>query len=283
MPNPFARATMILGLAALAGTPAHAGRETVQNAQSWSYQLQGDMRSTQRSDADVAVVDPDHAGKAARFKTKANGGKRAVLAYISIGEVEDGRAYAKNGGAKRWSTGRTQGWSGNYASRYWDEGWKDLVKSRVRKALDAGYDGVYLDRIDTYERVRGPKGGRAEMIGLVKEVSREVRAKRGDAAVVVQNGEELLTDKSYVASIDAIAKEDLYYGIEGDGRRNRDADVQWSRKLLAQAKSAGKKVFVVEYLSGDRSRKAKAESRRDGFVGNTRASRRLEKAQDADH
>lgn len=282
MPKRFARAALILALSALAGNSAYAGRETVQSAQSWSYQLQGDMRSTQRSNADVAVVDPDHAGKAARFKTKANGGKRAVLAYISIGEVEDGRAYTRNSAASRWSTGRTQGWSGNYASRYWDEGWKDLVKSRVRKALDAGYDGVYLDRVDTYERVKAPKGGRAEMIGLVKEISREVRAKRADAAVVVQNAEELLTDKSYVASIDAIAKEDLYYGIGGDGRRNRDADIKWSRKLLDHAKSAGKKVYVVEYLSGESSRKAKAESRRDGFVGNTRASRRLEKAQEAD-
>ncbi|MBX9924864.1 MAG: endo alpha-1,4 polygalactosaminidase [Hyphomicrobiaceae bacterium] len=272
----------LAGAVAVTATPAKADREAVKSAKSWSYQLAGDMRSTARNNADVAVVDPDHTGNPGKLKTKANGGKRAVLAYISIGEVEEGRAYMKSGEGNRYNTGKTQGWKGNYAARYWDDGWKDLVKSRVRKALAAGYDGVYLDRVDTYETVKGPKGGRAEMIDLVKEVSREARSSRGNAAVVVQNGEELLTDKSYVAAIDGVAKESLYYGVRGSGVRNSDGDIRESKKLLKNAKDQGKAVYVVEYLSGETSRKAKSESARDGYVGNTKASRALEKAQGDD-
>jgi cysteinyl-tRNA synthetase, unknown class len=260
-------------------TPAVAGRETLKEARSWSYQLQGDMASTARSNADVAVVDPDHTGNPKRLKTKANGETRDVLAYISIGEVEEGRAYMKAKGSKRWNTGQTQGWEGNYAARYWDEDWKAIVKQRVSKAIDAGYDGVYLDRVDTYERVKAPKGSRAEMIKFVKEVADEARGKRGNAAVVVQNAEELLSDKSYVNAIDGVAKESLYYGVKGKGVRNSDADVSASRKMLKQAKDNGKAVLVVEYLSGDASSDAKSSARRDGFVGNTRASRQLESAQ----
>ncbi len=267
---------------ASAATPAHADRDAVKSAKSWSYQLAGDMRSTARANSDVAVVDPDHTGSPTRLKTKANGGKRAVLAYISIGEVEDGRAYMKSSEAKRWSTGQSQGWKGNYAARYWDDGWKSLVKSRVRKALAAGYDGVYLDRVDTYERVKAPNGGRSEMISLVKEVAAEARATRGNAAVIVQNGEELLTDKSYVAAIDGVAKESLYYGVRGTGVRNNDGDIRESKKLLKNAKDQGKVVYVVEYLSGESSRKAKSETARDGYVGNTTASRSLEKVHSDD-
>jgi cysteinyl-tRNA synthetase, unknown class len=263
------------------GSPALADRQSLKEARSWSYQLQGDMKSTARSNADVAVVDPDHTGDPKRLQRKANGGKRDVLAYISIGEVEQGRAYLKGKGSRKWDTGQTDGWAGNTAARYWDEDWKAIVKQRVRKAIDAGYDGVYLDRVDTYERVKAPKGARAEMIGFVKEVAAEARRKKGGASVVVQNAEELLNDKGYVDAIDGVAKESLYYGVKGKGVRNSDGDVAASRKMLKQAKDKGKAVLVVEYLSGgSSSAEAKKSAKRDGFVGNTRASRQLETAQD---
>lgn len=262
---------------ALAGSaPASADRDSVRNAKSWSYQLTGDMASTKRSNADVAVVDPDHAGSAERYKTKASGGKRPVLAYISVGEAEEGRSYMK-GSKQSWNTGRTQGWSGNYAAKYWDEDWKRIVKSRVRDALAKGYDGVYLDRVDTYESTNAPGGSREQMVKLVKEVAAEARSKKGNAAVVVQNAEELLADKGYVAAIDGIAKEDLYHGINHRGERNSASNVNSSKSYLKSAKSQGKAVFVVEYLNGDTADKVAGEARRDGFVPNTRAPRNLNK------
>ncbi len=266
-----------LALSCLTASPVLADRQTVREAKSWTYQLQGDMRSTGKSDADVAVVDPDHTGDPRKLKTKRNGQKRDVLAYISIGEVEEGRAYMKSRGKKSWNTGKTQGWEGNYAAKYWDEDWKGIVKARVSKAIEAGYDGVYLDRVDTYENVKAPNGSRKEMINFVKEVAKEARSKRGNAAVVVQNAEELLSDKGYVDAIDGVAKESLYYGVKGKGRRNDDADIDTSRKLLRKAKDEGKAVYVVEYLKGEgrSASKAKAEAERDGFVGNTKASRNL--------
>ncbi len=273
-----------LALACLTASPVLADRDSIREAKSWSYQLQGDMRSTGKSDADVAVVDPDHTGNPSKLKTKPNGEKRDVLAYISIGEVEEGRAYMKKQGKKSWNTGKTQGWEGNYAAKYWDEEWKGIVKERVSKAIEAGYDGVYLDRVDTYQNLKAPNGSRKEMIGFVKEVAEEARSKRGNAAVVVQNAEELLSDKGYVASIDGVAKESLYYGVRGKGRRNDDGEIATSRNYLRKAKDEGKAVYVVEYLKGEgrAASKAKAEAERDGFVGNTHASRNLETAQDND-
>ncbi|HRE03012.1 MAG TPA: hypothetical protein PLV68_17065, partial [Ilumatobacteraceae bacterium] len=45
------------------------------------------------------------------------------------------------------------------------------------------------------------------------EISAAARALQGDAAILAQNAEELLSDASYVAAIDGIAKEDLLYEI----------------------------------------------------------------------
>ena len=86
-----------------------------------------------------------------------------------------------------------------------------------------------------------------------------------------------------MAAIDGVAKESLYYGTKGTGIRNNDADINASRKLLKRAKNEGKAVYVVEYLTGQSSSKAKSASARDGFVGNTHASRNLEKAQTQDN
>ena len=107
----------LLTLPALAA-PAFADRDAVRNGKSWSIQLQGNTSAMKKGNSDVAVVDPDEVRNPSALKTKAKGGKRAVLAYISIGEAEEGRAYMKKG-SKKWLTKDGQGWSGNYKTRFW--------------------------------------------------------------------------------------------------------------------------------------------------------------------
>lgn len=258
-----------LATLALAAGPAAADRDLVAHGKSWSLQLQGDGSSLKKRNADVAVVDPDEVRSPGKLKTKANGGKRAVLAYISVGEAENYRNYMKKG-KKQWLSEKEQGWAGNKMVKYWDPEWKSIVKSRVRAAMDAGYDGVYLDRIDTYERMKAPNGrSREEMKKLVTEIAGEARSRKKNAAVAVQNAEELLTDKAYVSTIDAIGKEDLYHGINHDGRRNSKESVAWSKQLLKKAKDNGKGVYVVEYVGGKTAEGVKSEARRDGFVAST--------------
>lgn len=249
--------------------PAFADRDQVRTGKSWSIQLQGDARKLKQRDADVAVVDPDEVKNPEGIKTKKSGGKRSVLAYISIGESEDYRDDVKNARNKSWATNKGTGWKGNKTVKYWDPDWQRIVKKRVRAAIDAGYDGVYLDRIDAYEQVKAPKGSRAEMVKFVKDIAAEARGRKANAAVAVQNAEELLTDDSYVDTIDAVGKEDLYHGVNHDGRRNNSDGVRWSKNLLNKAKAKGKGVYVVEYVAGKQAAKVKEEARKDGFVAST--------------
>lgn len=273
------RSTFGITLSALAASllvlfqasPVEANRSLVKRARSWSYQLQGNVGRIARSSADVVVVDPDHAGSAGRFRSRPGGGRRAVLAYLSIGEAERGRPYWSRccgGGHPSWLTGRTQGWAGNYVVKFWEPGWKAIVASRVRRFLGQGYDGLYLDRVDTYENVRAPGGSRSAMIGFVRQVASQARAIKGDAAIVVQNAEELLTSDSYLSAIDGIAKEDLVHGASHSGNRNPGGMVSESVRLLKRAKARGKAIFVVEYLSGGTASRVADEIRRMGFVPN---------------
>lgn len=93
------------------------------------------------------------------LKQKANGGKRLLICYMSIGEAENYRYYWKSD----WRTGNPSfiekedpNWPGNYYVRYWDANWQKIIfgndDSYLKKIIDAGFDGVYLDIIDAYEQ-----------------------------------------------------------------------------------------------------------------------------------
>lgn len=92
------------------------------------------------------------------LKSKANGGTRLVIAYMSIGEVEDYRYYWQSGwgpGNPSWVESENPNWPGNYKVRYWESEWQSIIYgnngSYLKKILDAGFDGVYLDIIDAFE------------------------------------------------------------------------------------------------------------------------------------
>jgi cysteinyl-tRNA synthetase len=92
------------------------------------------------------------------LKNKANGGKRLVISYLSIGEAENYRYYWKeswNTTKPNWMDAENPEWEGNFKVKYWDPEWKLIISgnddSYVKKILDAGFDGAYLDVIDAFE------------------------------------------------------------------------------------------------------------------------------------
>ena len=255
----------------LSPCPVQAGRVELKAAKSWAYQLQGNVGALAASGADVVVIDPDQAGGLVeRLKRKPDGGRRQVIGYLSVGEAETYRGYWKRccaSATPSWLTGKTQGWAGNYAVRFWDPAWKAIVRQRLEAMIASGFDGVYLDRADTWETMRGENGNaRGAMIALIKELSAAARAKKSEFGIMVQNAEELLTDPSYVAAIDAIAKEDLFHGIHHDGRRNTSGDISASVRDLKRAQAAGKAIFVIEYLKGDDAGRVRSEIQAQGFI-----------------
>jgi cysteinyl-tRNA synthetase len=97
-------------------------------------------------------------GEIESLKVKAHGGRRLVIAYMSIGEAENYRYYWKpewEDSLPQWIKEENQDWPGNFIVRYWEEEWKEIIfkneDSYLKKIMDAGFDGVYLDIIDAYE------------------------------------------------------------------------------------------------------------------------------------
>jgi cysteinyl-tRNA synthetase len=123
------------------------------------------LNALQGTNYDILLIDAFYDGSEAltadeieSLKTKANGGARLVIAYMSIGEAENYRFYWQSGWnttPPSWLADENPDWPGNYKVRFWEKSWQDIIygndNSYLKKILDAGFDGVYLDIIDAYE------------------------------------------------------------------------------------------------------------------------------------
>lgn len=93
-----------------------------------------------------------------RLKRKANGGRRLVLSYMSVGEAADYRPYWKKEWERRrphWLAEPNPEWPGSYKARYWMQEWHDLLYGSADAYLDriiaAGFDGAFLDVMDAWQ------------------------------------------------------------------------------------------------------------------------------------
>ncbi|MBX9924862.1 MAG: endo alpha-1,4 polygalactosaminidase [Hyphomicrobiaceae bacterium] len=157
--------------------------------------------------------------------------------------------------APPWLADQNDTWRGNFIVKFWEPSWRAILMGSPDAYLDrivaAGFDGVYLDRVDVYETWKDTrKTAPREMVALVRHIAAYARAKKPGFAVVPQNAEGLAVHPDYVTVIDAIAKEDLLYGLDGkvNGAPNVLAEVRESSAMLDRVRKAGKKVFAVEYV-----------------------------------
>ncbi len=193
-----------------------------------------------------------------RLKTKPDGSRRIVLAYLSIGEAEKYRYYWQEDWetsalAPPWLTEPNKRYRTNFPVRYWHADWQAIVfrgeNSYLGRILNAGFDGIYLDRVDVHEEFEKENPAAAEqMIAFVKALAAHARSLRPGFLVVPQNGEELLEDAGYRAVIDGIAKEDLLFGAGRSKHPNSQEQIDTGVRHLKRLTGDRKPVFVVEYL-----------------------------------
>ena len=135
--------------------------------------------------------------------------------------------------------------------------------------MAAGFDGVYLDKIDSsIEAIAKSRPTAADdMRTFVRRIAEVGRAKKAGFLVLPQNGEELLTDPAYVSIIDGIGKEDLLYGEFKEKQANPEHVIARRSALLAKATAAGKTVLAVEYIDdADKITAARERLQKLGFV-----------------
>lgn len=271
-----ARPVALVGVLLIAALPAlvwalpERGDRRLSQVRTWTYQLQNlgpSLAGLRASPSDMLVIDhavgtdsgmkPLSREQVGQLKQRPDGGRRLVIAYLSIGEAEEYRSYWRESWVDTppdWLLSENCRWPKNHLVAFWHRGWREIVfdgaQSYLARIQAAGFDGVYLDRVDVYSDIaqRFPDA-RESMIAFVADLAAAARARNPGFLVIAQNAEELLDSPRYRRTIDAVAKEDLLYGLAGTGSRNHSATVGASKMLLDRLKAEGKPVFAVEYLT----------------------------------
>jgi cysteinyl-tRNA synthetase, unknown class len=256
-------------------SPAPAlGTGPFEGVRTWGYQLQKvNTKQVAASGFDMIVIDYSHDGSdekafspgdIGRMQSKPDGGKRLVMAYMSIGEAERYRYYwdrAWDSAKPAWLLDENPEWKENYAVCYWTPEWQQTFcgspAGYLDKIIAAGFDGVYLDKCDVFEDLQAANNKVAQsrgdlegdMVAFVTRLSQYARARKPGFAIIMQNAEVLLEHEALREAIDGVAKESLLYGQPGPEKPNPKDEVVFARNALDLARKAGKTVFVVEYLS----------------------------------
>lgn len=263
----------------------------------WAMQLQKfDVATAKATNADMLVTDattgstsgqPFTESEVAALKVKPDGSPRLVISYLSIGEAEDYRPdyftseYMEED-APDWLLSENKVWKGNRIIRFCNEGWQQTILgdengmsvynsvefSPLYKLIELGFDGVYLDRVDVYAEVQKDCPDAAnKMVAFVERLAAHARKRNPNFIVIQQNAEELLQHKRMIDAIDAVAKEDLFYGADHTQSANPRSMVESTLKHLAFAKAAGRPVFVLDYLNDPEQRRInRAKIQAQGFV-----------------
>ncbi len=146
--------------------------EHISDAQNFLYLINSENFNTKtdfintvsQTNYDLIIMDLYHNETAftleevEKLRIKNNGSKRLVICYLSIGEAEDYRYYWQQSwktDKPAWLEPENPNWEGNYKVKYWHIDWQNIIygnnNSYLKKILDAGFDGVYLDIIDGFE------------------------------------------------------------------------------------------------------------------------------------
>jgi cysteinyl-tRNA synthetase, unknown class len=250
--------------------PAFEATTAARQVKSWHYQLQSiDPSAIAKSSADMVVIDysgedgPFTRAQVELMRRKPDGSRRLVLAYMSIGEAENYRWYwARRSPA--WLGPENPQWRGNYGVRFWHPDWQAIIFEYTDKILAAGFDGVYLDKVDEFDEL----GHHAEMVEFVGRIAGRGKSQRPDFLIVSQNGDALIADPKFRRAIDAFAREDLLYGETVDGERNDADSIRDNIQQLKSLTAEGKPVFVVEYpRDDDQAQTARREIAEQNFIG----------------
>ena len=260
------------------------GERPLAQVASWHYQLdQIDVEQLNKRDVDMLVIDyareggktPLTRGDITRLKTKPNGQRRQVIAYLSIGEAEEFRYYWNEAWKiekPAWLERENCAWPKAWMVRYWDPGWRELIvagrDAYLKRIVDVGFDGVYLDRIDIWEHTSTlHPDAKAAMIDFVVDLAAVARQWRPGFIVIAQNAEDLLEDRRYRRTVDAVAKEELFFSSTNTGARNPAANIARALGHLSRLRWHWKPVFPVEYLmTAEAIARANSEERALGLV-----------------
>lgn len=210
------------------------------------------------------VLEPGHPtsdGAAAQLRAR---GSRA-LAYVSVGEVS--RASPLHGQLRRaWVLGENASW-GSVVMDPANEAWREALLSSFDALVARGYDGFFLDTLDSHLALADAGTRGAERLRAQAAMISELRRRHPRALVMVNRGFELL--EQIAPRIDAVAVESVLHRWRADGGYEPvpEREQAWMLEALERVRGHGLPIVAIDYVAPRERSLARGVAARLGALG----------------
>lgn len=215
---------------------------------------------------DLVVVDPDHVPNPSEVRLP----HTRLAAYVSLGEVNPGRAYAQKIPAS-WFAGSNADWNSRIIDQTIPEWTQFFINEVIFPLWAAGYRDFFLDTLDSYQIIAKDDSERARQeAGLIRTI-RALKARFPGARLIFNRGFEILPQVHREAY--AVVAESLYRSYDTANRTYREvspSDRDWLLAQLNRVKDEYKlPVIVIDYLppkERDLARETARQIAAHGFI-----------------
>ncbi len=219
------------------------------------------------SQFDRLVVEADNVEPNDHRLLKRNGA--ATFAYISVGEVGPHRPWFN-----LVSDQATLGTNTDWASKVMDLSsaeWQRLLLQRVNELVNRGYDGLFLDTMDSYQIYAKNNEHRLEQEKALTNLLYRIKRKYPNIRLIANRGFEVIDQVA--PYLEAIAAESLYAGwnnAEQSYKKVPENDRQWLTNKLASIQQQHEiDIIVIDYLppaQRSEARDVAAQISASGFI-----------------
>jgi polysaccharide biosynthesis protein PelA len=204
---------------------------------------------------DRVILEPDNidSGQLRKFRSS----KAKIYAYVSVGEAGAEREFARELKSE-WILGKNSTWNSQVLDLA-NPAWQKFLEERIANLYAAGYQGVFLDTMDSYNIVaRSDEARAAQRAGLIALIAR-VAQRLPELAIITNRGFEILD--AIAPFIEAVAAESLYASWNNDEQTYTtvsEVDRQWLLNKLHDARNRlNLDVIAIDYLPPEKRAQAR--------------------------
>ena len=237
--------------------------------ENWLVVYQGEHATTDFYDFDLVVLEAEQGHDVRSLVAQG----QTVLAYISVGEVEDYRSYYEQIKQSGAIIRENKNWPGSYYVDVGNPEWlKVLIEEAIPELLRLGYSGLMFDTIDNPVELARQGGDYKGMDLAAIRMVKAIRHHYPDIHIMVNRGVEILPQ--IANDINSVLAESTYTMYDFEAKKPlkmTTEDRTYYTKALQKAKAANPdlKIYSLDYWHAD-DKKGVAEiykeQRKRGYV-----------------
>lgn len=259
-----------LWLACLIGCRTPAAVAAVEAPRTWVAFYGSDAPPELLQDYGLVVVDADYRGRVDLLKRN----RAQVLAYISVGEVNEQRHYFAVAKARGLLVAENPNWKGAWMVDLRDERWHAMLVDEVAPALLAkGFDGLFLDTVDSALHLEQTEPAKfSGMRQAVVKLITSLHARHPSAALMLNGAVQLAGPLRDQVRMVAVESSLTTWNFETKTARWRTADERaWALARMRQAKTDNPQlaIYTLDYWDPEDRQAQSAvyrEQRAQGFI-----------------